>query len=46
LIGMDLSRDEMLILSSQPAQALSMRDLVNVIHQMAPSATCSGLRSR
>ena len=33
LIGVDLSRDEMLVLSSQPAQALSMADLVNVIHQ-------------
>jgi hypothetical protein len=43
LIGMDLSRDEMLVLSSQHAQALSMADLVSVIHQVAPSATCSGL---
>jgi hypothetical protein len=33
LIGVDLSRDEMLVLSSQPAQALSMADLVSVIHQ-------------
>jgi hypothetical protein len=33
LIGVDPSRDEMLVLSSHPAQALSMADLVNVIHQ-------------
>ena len=33
LIGVDPSRDEMLILSSHPAQALSMADLVSVIHQ-------------
>jgi hypothetical protein len=33
LIGVDPSRDEMLVLSSQPAQALSMADLVSVIHQ-------------
>ncbi len=33
LIGVDSSRDEMLVLSSHPAQALSMADLVNVIHQ-------------
>jgi hypothetical protein len=33
LIGVDLSRDEMLVLSSHPAQALSVSDLVNVIHQ-------------
>lgn len=33
LIGMDPSRDEMLVLSSHPAQAHSMADLVNVIHQ-------------
>ena len=33
LIGVDLSRDEMLILSSHPAQALSMADLVGVIHR-------------
>jgi hypothetical protein len=32
LIGVDLSRDEMLVLSSHPAQALSMADLVSVIH--------------
>jgi hypothetical protein len=33
LIGVDPSRDEMLVLSSHPAQALSMADLVNAIHQ-------------
>lgn len=33
LIGVDISREEMLVLSSQPAQALSMADLVSVIHQ-------------
>ncbi len=33
LIGVDSSRDEMLVLSSHPAQALSMADLVRVIHQ-------------
>jgi len=33
LIGVDLSRAEMLVLSSHPAQALSMADLVSVIHQ-------------
>ena len=33
LIGIDPSGDEMLILSSHPAQALSMTDLVSVIHQ-------------
>ena len=33
LIGVDTSHDEMLILSSHPAQALSMADLVSVIHQ-------------
>ena len=33
LIGVDPSRDEMLVLSSHPAQALSMADLVSVIHQ-------------
>lgn len=33
LIGVDTSRDGMLILSSQPAQALSMADLVSAIHQ-------------
>ena len=33
LIGVDTSRDEMLILSSHPAQALSMADLVTAIHQ-------------
>jgi hypothetical protein len=33
LIGVDPSRDEMLVLSSHPAQALSVADLVSVIHQ-------------
>jgi hypothetical protein len=33
LIGVDPCRDEMLVLSSQPEQALSMADLVSVIHQ-------------
>ncbi|MGE5141192.1 MAG: hypothetical protein ACM3JD_17115 [Rudaea sp.] len=33
LIGVDPSSDEMLVLSSQPAQARSMADLVSVIHQ-------------
>ncbi len=33
LIGVDSSRDEMLVLSSHPAKALSMADLVSVIHQ-------------
>jgi hypothetical protein len=32
LIGVDPSRDEMLVLSSHPAQALSMADLISVIH--------------
>ncbi len=39
LIGVDSSRDEMLVLSSHPAQALSMADLVNVIHQKEFSAS-------
>jgi len=33
LIGVDPSREEMLVLSSQPAKALSMADLVRVIRQ-------------
>jgi hypothetical protein len=33
LIGVDPSKDEILVLSSQPVQALSVADLVNVIHQ-------------
>jgi len=33
LISVDPSRDEMLVLSSHPEQALSMADLVSVIHQ-------------
>ncbi len=47
LIGVDPSRDEMLILSSHPARALTMADLVNVIQQTespSNSFTCSGLR--
>jgi hypothetical protein len=33
LIGVDPSRDEMLVLSSQPEQALSVADMVKVIRQ-------------
>lgn len=33
LIGVDPSRDEMLVLSSHPEQALGVVDLVKVIHQ-------------
>jgi len=33
LIGVDPSRDEMLVLSSRPEQAFSVADLVKVIHQ-------------
>lgn len=33
LIGVDLSSGKMLVLSSRPEQALSMADLLNVIHQ-------------
>ncbi len=33
LIGVDFSMDKMLVLSSHPEQALSMADLVSVIHQ-------------
>ncbi len=32
LIGVDPSRDELLILSSHPQQALSVSDLVDIIH--------------
>ena len=43
LIGVDPSRDEMLVLSSHPAQALSVADLVNVIHQKEfPSSSFRG----
>ncbi len=44
LIGVDPSRDEMLVLSSHPAQALSMADLVGVIHQkeFPPSSSRGG----
>ena len=41
LIGMDFSRDEMLVLSSHPEQALRMADLVNVICQLDPSIKIS-----
>jgi len=33
LIGVEPSKDEILVLSSHPKQVLSMMDLVNVIHQ-------------
>ena len=33
VIGLDPSSDEMLVLSNTPAQALSITDLVRVIHQ-------------
>jgi hypothetical protein len=33
LIGVDPSRDEMLVLSSQPEQAVSVADMVEVIRQ-------------
>jgi hypothetical protein len=33
LIGVDFSKDEMLVLSCHPIQALSVTDLVSVIHQ-------------
>jgi hypothetical protein len=33
LIGVDPSRDELLVLSSHPQQALSMSDLVEIIHK-------------
>jgi hypothetical protein len=33
LIGVDPSKDEVMVLSSHPAQAISMSDLVNVIHR-------------
>ncbi len=43
LIGVDPSRDEMLVLSSRPEQALSMADLVSVIHQKEfPSSSLRG----
>ena len=43
LIGVDPSRDEMLVLSSHPAQALSMADLISVIHQKEfPSSSFYG----
>ena len=44
LIGVDPSRDEMLVLSCHPAQALSMADLVRVIHQKEfPSSSFRGV---
>lgn len=33
LIGVDPSRDEMLVLSGHPQQAMSIADLIEVIHQ-------------
>ena len=43
LIGVDPSKDEMLVLSSHPAQALCMADLVSVIHQKEfPSSSFRG----
>ncbi len=43
LIGVDFSRDKMLVLSCRPAQALSMADLVSVIHQKElPSRSVCG----
>jgi len=43
LIGVDPCKDEMLVLSSHPAQALSMADLVSVIHQKEfPSSSFRG----
>jgi len=39
LIGVDPSRDEMLVLSSHPEQALSVADLVSVIHQKEPPSS-------
>jgi hypothetical protein len=42
LIGVDPSKDEMLVLSSYPAQALSVADLINIIHQK--DATTSSFR--
>lgn len=38
LIGVDPSRDELMILSSQSARALSVADLVNVINQKVPNS--------
>ncbi len=40
LIGVNLSRDEMLVLSSHPVQALSIADMVNVIHQKELTTDC------
>jgi hypothetical protein len=43
LVGVDPSRDEILILSSRPAKALSMADLVSVIHQKeSPTSSFRG----
>jgi hypothetical protein len=39
LIGVDFSKDEMLVLSSHPAQALGVADLVSVIHQQEFSSS-------
>jgi hypothetical protein len=43
LIGVNPSKNEMLVLSSHPAQALSMADLISVIHQKEfPSSSFYG----
>ncbi len=43
LIGVDPSRDEILLLSSQPAHALNMSDLVEVINgELSSSLTRKG----
>ena len=43
LIGVDPSKDEILVLSSRPMQALSVADLVSVIHQKEfPSSSFRG----
>jgi hypothetical protein len=39
LIGVDPSRDELLVLSSHPEQARSITDLVSVIHQKESSSS-------
>ena len=41
LIGVDPSKDEILVLSSHPVQAHSMADLVKVIHQWKPTSSTS-----
>ena len=43
LVGVDPSRDEILVLSSRPAKAFSMADLVSVIHQKeSPTSSFRG----